>query len=127
MLYDLYVTASNKNKRRINDSTSETKIIILTILAPASIFMFAQAGKSDQAFSSSIFSAIKTSNSCAILLFALWSLIFSIGGWHFFVDHKTCGLKKFVTKNSFAVYIMFLASIILSIIFLSSVLPSIRI
>ncbi len=121
------MTASNKNKHRIINITSETKIIILTILAPASIFMFAQAGKADQAFSSSIFSAIQTNESCAILLFAIWSLIFSIGGWYFFVDHKTFGLKKFVTKNTFAVYIMFLASIILSIIFLSSVLPDIRI
>ena len=126
MLYNFHVTASNKNKRRIINITSETKNIILTILAPTSIFLFAQAGKPDQVSPSSTFSAILTSDSYVILIFAVWSLIFSIGGWHIFVDKKTFGLKKTVAKNAFAVYIMFLASIILSLTFLCSVLSNIR-
>ena len=109
---------ANKNKSRIYNITSETKSIILIILAPTSIFLLAQTGKADPGFSSSIFS---------ILLFAIWSLIFSIGGRYFFVDPKTFGLKKHVAKNAFAVYIMFLASIILSLTFLCSALPNIRI
>ena len=104
---------------------SETKTIVLTILAPTSIFLLAQAGTADPAFSSSIFSAVQTKDSCAILIFAIWSLVFSIGGWCTLVDQETFGLKKFVTKNAFAVYILFIASIILSILFLSSVLTDI--
>jgi hypothetical protein len=81
-----------------------------------------QAGTDDPAFSSSILSVVQTRDSYAILIFAIWSLIFSLGGWYVFVDLETLGLKKFVTKNAFALYILFLASIILSILFLSSVL-----
>jgi len=104
---------------------SETKNIIFTILASTSIFLFAQTGAPDQAYSSSILSAFQTSESYAILLFAIWSLVFSIGGWCFFVDQETLGLKKFVIKNSFAVYILFIASIILSIFFLIYMLTNI--
>ena len=104
---------------------SETINIILSILAPTSIFLFLQTGMSDLAHSSNIFSAFQTSESCAILLFAIWSMVFSIGGWYVFVDRETLGLKKFVTKNSFAVYIIFFASIILSIFFLIYVLTDI--
>ena len=113
----------NKNKRQ-PDMMSETKSIILTILAPTSLFMIAQAGKADPSLSSSIFSTIQTSDSCAILLFSIWSMIFTIGGWYAFVDKETFGLKEFATKNAFAVYILFIASIILSIIFLDFALTN---
>jgi hypothetical protein len=104
--------------------TSETKTILLTILAPTSIFLLAQAGTANTIFSSNIFSALQTSGSIEILIFSIWSLVFSIGGWYVFVDKKTFGLKKFAIKNSFALYILFLAFIILSIIFLRSALTA---
>lgn len=99
---------------------SDIKSIILTILAPTSIFLFAQTGTVDPAFSSSVFSVVQTSESCVILIFSIWSLVFSIGGWYVFVDQETLGLKRFGTKNILAVYMLFIATIVASILFLNS-------
>ena len=107
-----------------NNAMNETKNILLTILAPTSIFLLAQIGAADQAFSTGMLSAIQSSDTRAILIFAIWSLIFSIGGWHLLVDQKTYALKNFVTKNAFTAYILFLTSIIASIFFMMSLLTN---
>ena len=117
--------STHHNKPQANGILREAKSIILTILAPTSIFLLAQAGTADPAFSSSIFSGAQTGDTCAIIIFAIWSLAFSIGGWYILVDQRTFGLKKFVRKNTFAIYILFFASIVLSILFLNSVLTDI--
>lgn len=104
---------------------SETRSIILTIIAPTIILLAAQIVPDDPSMRLDIFGAVRTAESFSILVFSAWSLIFSVSGWVFFVDKKTFGLKKAATKKAFAAYMLFLASIILSALFLNTILKGV--
>ena len=117
--------SKHSNTSQDNNNLRETKTTILTILAPTSIFLLTQAGTADPAFSSGIFSGAQTREVCAIIFFAIWSLLFSIGGWYILVDQKTFGLKKRFSKNAFGVYILLIAFVVLSISLLNLVITGI--